>query len=90
MSAPLSTSARLPTVAPAASKSESAIDAPSPAPVFDRNIGAERDEFLDGLGNGGAARLARRFLQDRDLHPVSLQDQEDDEADDAGRRSRPI
>ena len=66
---------------PAASKSASAIEAPSPAPALDRDLGAERDELLDGLGDRGAARLARRLLQDRDLHPAYLQDQR-------GRRSR--
>ena len=36
--------------------------------ALDRHLGAQRDELLDGLGNGRAARLARALLQDRDFH----------------------
>ena len=57
--APFSTSARLPILAPAASKSASAIDAALARAPFDRDVGAERDEFLHRLGDGGAARFAR-------------------------------
>src|SRR6185437_12724802 len=34
---------------------------------LDRHLGTKRDELPGGLRNGGATRLARRFLQNRDF-----------------------
>jgi hypothetical protein len=39
---------------------------------LDRHLGAEGRELLHSLRSRGAARLARRFLQDRDFHPWRL------------------
>jgi hypothetical protein len=36
--------------------------------LFDRHFGAKRDELLHGLRDSRAARFARAFHQDRDLH----------------------
>jgi len=39
---------------------------------FDGDFGTERDQFLDGLRDGRAARFARAVLEHRDLHqPIS-------------------
>ena len=37
--------------------------------LFNRDLGPESDEFLHGLRDRGAARLARGFLEDGDFHP---------------------
>src|SRR5207248_2588898 len=86
---PLSTSARLPSVAPAASKSESAMDAPAPA---SRSIATSAPSALNFLTvSGVAAHRGSPAASFRTAIFIPLfQDQQNDETDDQAREGDPF
>src|SRR5579884_1233383 len=79
--APFSTSAREPSAAPAASKSASAIDAPSPAPRSTATLAPSAMNFFTVSGMA-AQRVSPAASFRTAIFMPSLEDQKNDQADD--------